>query len=173
MMSASVMEYTELVAKIVEPRSAKQQLDFLFTLSTELAYKNTCVSYFAPELTSRIIQYISNTNNTIEDACIANELNEIERIDYELMAQDAVERIQDAVLPHMSFFCTWINGEYYSVNVDEDGELVEDYKYDQKTEDKKKFATLMEWINEYKLTIDKIEIGVPIDTYDDDIYGTN
>jgi hypothetical protein len=170
-LSNSVVEYVELVTKITEPRSAKQQLDFLFKLSNELAYNYSCVNYFAPEIARRIIETLRSTNNTIEDAEAGGELDEIERIDYELMIQDAIERIQDATLPEKSFFFTWIDGEYFSVDVDEDGELVEGWKYDQKVESKKSYGNLKEWIDEYKINIEKIEVGMPIDSWEDDVYG--
>lgn len=168
MLSTSVMEYVELVTKITEPRSAKQHLDFLFKLSTELACTYMCVNYFAPEIGRRIIQMLGATNNTIENAAAAGELDEIERVDYELMVQDAIERIQDAVLPEKSFFFTWIDGEYFSVDVDEDGELVEGWKYDQKVDNKKAYGNLKEWMDEYKINVEKVEVGMPIYSWDYD-----
>lgn len=163
-LSDSVMEYIDLVVKITEHRSPKQQLDFLFNLSTQLSlYKFVCVNYLAPQIAKNIIHLLQNSQNKLEDAYSEYEISDEEYEDYELMIQDAIERIQESILPEKSFFCTWINGEYFGIEIEEDGSIVETYKYDQKVDAGKKYENIIEWINEYTITVSNIEVGVCVD----------
>jgi hypothetical protein len=164
----SLTAFSDVLTKAAEPCGPKAYLDELNRLSAEICfYETTVLKYYAPELISIIYRAINSTSNTIEDAFNSAELSDEEKIDYELMMEDAKERIQTVVLPENSFFFTYINGEYYSVNVDADGNLVEDFKYDQKCE-MKQYNTLKDWIDEYKIAFDAIEVSVPIDFMDVD-----
>ena len=162
MLSPAVIDFAEKVAKISEPRTPKQYMDFMFGLSTELAYAKPHVNYFAPEIGARLIQSFKSMNNTLEEARKGNELTDEEYTDYELMIQDAIDRIEQTALPERSFFCIWVNNEYYSVRVDGEGKLFEEYKYDQKITTKRTFPTLIEWIDEYKFDVEKIEVAAPL-----------
>ena len=163
-LSESVTEYVDLVSKIMEPRTSKQYIDFLFNLSTQLSLcKYACVNYFAPQLGTRIINALQNTQNKLEDAYTEGEISDEEYEDYKLMIQDAIYRIQEVALPEKSFFFTWIDGEYFGLHVHEDGSLVEDFKYDQEVKSGKKFVNLKDWIDEYKITVKDVEVGVCLD----------
>lgn len=167
----SLTAFTDVLTKAAEPRTPKAYLNELIRLSAEICYcENTVLKYYAPELMDIIYRAINSTNNTIADAVSSGELTDEDKEDYELMMDDAKERIQTAVLPEKSFFYTYINGEYYSVNVDADGNLVEDYKFGQKC-DSKSYSTLKDWMDEHQITLDAVEICVPIDFLDvDEVY---
>lgn len=165
-MADSLAAFTDVLTKAAEPRTPKAYLDELNRLSAEICfYQNTVLKYYAPEIIDIIYRAINSTNNTIADAVSSGELTDEDKEDYELMMEDAKERIQTAILPEKSFFYTYINGEYYSVNVDADGNLVEDFKFNQKC-DAKSYNTLKDWLDEYQITLDAVEICVPIDFLD-------
>ena len=169
-LSDSLQGFSQELLKIATVTSKKECIDMIMNLSNILyVYKYSCVTYYKPSMTSYISTLFDNCNNTLHDALSLGEIDEEQHEDYRLMLEDAKDRLTENLLPEKSFFFTYRDGEYYSIMLDEDGVLVEEYKHDQKLQDKKTYQSVSDWMNQYAFDITQIEFAICLDYLDFDL----
>lgn len=166
----SLQGFSQELLKIATATSKKECIDMIMNISNILyVYKYGCVTYYKPSMTSYISALFDNCNNTLYDALSLGEIDEEQHEDYRLMLEDAKDRLTETLLPEKSFFFTYKDGEYYSIMVDEDGALVEEYKHNQKVEDKKTYQSVSDWMNQYAFDLTQIEFAICLDYLDFDL----
>lgn len=168
-LSDSLQDFSQELLKVTTATSKKECIDLILNISNVLyAYKYSCVTYYKQSLTNNISAIFDTCNNTLNDALSLDQINEEQYEDYILMLEDAKERLNENLLPNKSFFFSYKDGEYYSIMVDEDGKLVEEYKHDQKVEEKKTYQSITDWMNQYAIDLTEIEFAICLDVLDYD-----
>jgi hypothetical protein len=164
----AIYNFSEIVHNLTTIAAPKKYFDALFRVASDLMSFHTIgMYYYMPEITQAIVQRLNNSRNQIEDALTSNKITSEEHTDYMLMIDDYIESLSEIGLPEKSFFFAYKDGEYYSIMINEDGELIEEYKYNQKSEDQTVYQSLKAWMNQYAIGIDTIEYCAAIDTFDD------
>ena len=169
----ALQDFSQDLLNIGNTTNKKECIDMIINLSNHLyIYKYATVCYYKPSIINYLYTIFDSNNNILQDAYTLGQIDEEQYEDYKLMLQDAKERLSDIILPEKSFFFTYMDGEYYSIIVDDDGLLVEEYKYDQKIEYKKTYHSVIDWMNMYAIKLDDIEFAVCLDLIDDDVCNT-
>ncbi len=164
----AIYNFSEEVHNLTTMIGSKKYLDALFRMISDLRSFNTIgMYYYMPEIVDSLIQRLENSRNIIENAHTSSEITSEERTDYMLMVDDYIESLSDTGLPEKSFFFAYKDGEYYNIMINEDGELVEEYKFGQKSEDHIVYQSIKAWMNQYAITIDTVEYCVPLDSFMD------
>lgn len=167
----SIYNFSHGVTKISNSASKQEHIDNTFRLVSDIMSFNTIgMYYYMPEIVDAMIYRLTCIKDKLEDGSIANEFTSEQIEDYLLMVQDSFERLTDLSLEEKSFFFAYKDKEYFSVMVDAEGNLVEEYKYGQKSEDKTVYQSVKAWMNQYAISIDVVEYCAPIDSFDMVVY---
>lgn len=158
---------TELQS-ILTIEAKKTYMDELIKFASKATcYQYAALIYYCPEVYYQLSLHYSRMNNTIENMFQDNELTEDERQDYIVAFEGCKDLIYDIELPEKSFFFTYKDKEYFSIEL-RDNKLVETYRSDQKIETYREFSTVKDWMIEYGFDGKKVEYAINVESLDID-----
>lgn len=162
-----LMEIHSRVIGIPQTGKASELVNNLIWLAHALASPEYCyIPYFAPEIRDALVERLADYENLVEDVSEEYHMTDGACFDMELDLQEALQAAEEASLPANSFFYAYNDKEYFSVKIDCHGNLVEEFKGDQRVTDRRVYGCLREWYQEHGLSVGDIEVCVCMDAID-------
>jgi hypothetical protein len=160
-------EVHNTIIGIPQPAPPSVFVENIIWLANAIAsHEHSYLVYFSPDLIRRLIERLADYERLVESVCEEHHMTDGACFDMEAEMRDALDAAENAYMPAGSFFFAYKDKEYYSVLVDADGNLVEEFKYDQRMSDGRVFGSLREWYQEHDLAVNSIEVAVCMDAVD-------
>lgn len=160
-------EVNSKITSMPQPSPPSVFVESIVWLANAIAsHEHSYLAYFSPDLIRILINRLSDYERLVESVCQERHMTDGACFDMEAELRDALDAAQNAYMPAGSFFFAYKDKEYYSVLVDADGNLVEEFKYDQRMSDGRVFGSLREWYQEHDLAVSTIEVAVCNDCVD-------
>jgi hypothetical protein len=162
-----LMEIHSRIMSVPPTGKASELVDALTWLAHAIASPEYCyLPYFAPEIRDALVQRLTDYENLVEDVSEEYHMTDGACMDMELELQEALQAAEEACLPVDSFFFAYKDKEYFSLKIDAQGNLVEEFRGDQRMADGHVYGCLREWYQEHGLAVGSIEVAVCMDAVD-------
>lgn len=167
-LSDTLDKFVAELQTILTIEAKKTYMDELIKFASKTTcYQYAALIYYCPEVHHQLGLHYSRMNNVIENMFQDETLTEDERQEYIAAFEGCRELIYDIELPEKSFFFTYKDKEYYSIEI-RDNKLVETYRADQKIDTYREFSTVKDWMNEYGFEGTNIEYAINVESLDID-----